>query len=74
MKFEKGKCKVLPLGTNNPRQQDSLRCNQLESSLSEKVIVVPVDKSSKSQSRALVGKAGGTLACTEQSVASPSRK
>lgn len=66
IKFNEGKCKVLPLERNNPRQQDSLMCNQLERSLSEKVMVVLTDKSFKSQSHVLVGNASGTLACTEQ--------
>ncbi|KAK4827299.1 hypothetical protein QYF61_016526 [Mycteria americana] len=36
MKFSKGKCKLLPLGRNNPRHQYTLVANQLESSFAEK--------------------------------------
>ncbi|GAB0182590.1 mitochondrial enolase superfamily member 1 [Grus japonensis] len=44
MEFNKGKCKVLHLGKNNPRQQYLLGTNQLESSFAEKALGVLVDK------------------------------
>ena len=40
MKFNKGKCKVLPLGRNTPRQQNMLGANPLESSFAEKLLGV----------------------------------
>ncbi|KAK4811158.1 hypothetical protein QYF61_019789 [Mycteria americana] len=36
MKFNKGKCQVLPLGKNNPMHQYMLGATQLESSFAEK--------------------------------------
>ena len=39
MKFKKEKCKVLPLGRNNTRNQHRLGANRLESSLGEKDLV-----------------------------------
>lgn len=33
--FNKGKCQVLPFGTNNHRHQDMLGATQLESNLAE---------------------------------------
>ncbi|KAK4828804.1 hypothetical protein QYF61_000861 [Mycteria americana] len=66
MKFNKGNCKVLPLGKNKPMCQYTLVANQLErgqmNSLAEKG--VPVDSK----------KANGILACIRNSVASRTRE
>ncbi|KAK4828590.1 hypothetical protein QYF61_000042 [Mycteria americana] len=43
MKFNKGECKVLHLGRNNPVHQYMLGATQLESSLAEKDLEILVD-------------------------------
>ncbi|GAB0182949.1 hypothetical protein GRJ2_000760200 [Grus japonensis] len=76
MKFNKGKCRVLHLGKNNPKHQYRLRVDLLGSSTAEKNLGVLVDhKLSMSQQRALVAKkANGILGSINKSVASRSRE
>jgi len=76
MKFNKGKCRVLHLGRNNPMHQYGLRANLLQSSSVERDLGVLVDdKLTMSQECALVAqKTNGTLGCIKKSVASRSRE
>jgi len=72
MQFNKGTCKVLPLGRNSPRHLHSLGAAQLESSLGENDLGVKVDtKLYISQQCALAAKnANGVLSCIRRSIAS----
>ncbi|GAB0203552.1 hypothetical protein GRJ2_002820800 [Grus japonensis] len=76
MKFNKGKCRVLHLGKNNPKYQYRLEVDLLGSSSAGKDLGVLVDKKlSMSQQCAAVAKAAnGILGCIQKSVASRSRE
>ncbi|PKU33893.1 hypothetical protein llap_15802 [Limosa lapponica baueri] len=76
MKFNKGKCRVLHLGRNNPLHQYRLRADLLESTSEEKDLGVLVDnRMTMSQQHVLVAKkANGTLGYIKKSVASRSRE
>ncbi|KAJ7412270.1 hypothetical protein BTVI_46989 [Pitangus sulphuratus] len=76
MRFNKGKCRVPHLGRNNPKYQDRLGADLLESSSAEKDLGVLVDgKSAMSCQCALAARrANGILEWIGKSMASRSRE
>ena len=75
-KFNKGKCKALPLRRNNPQHQHRLGATQLESSLAEKDLGVLVDtRLDVNEPCALAAKkVNGILSCIRRSIASCGRR
>ncbi|PKU36909.1 rna-directed dna polymerase from mobile element jockey- hypothetical protein [Limosa lapponica baueri] len=73
-KFNKGKCRVLHLGRNNPMHLYSLGAVLLKSSSVEKDLGVLVDSRMCQQCALAAKKANGILGCIKKSVASRSKE
>ncbi|KAK4823954.1 LOW QUALITY PROTEIN: hypothetical protein QYF61_008340 [Mycteria americana] len=71
MELNKGKCKLLHLGRNNPMHQYNLRTNRLESSFAEKDLGILLDTNLNMGQQCVLGakKGNGTLGCIRQSIA-----
>ena len=74
LKFNKGKCRVLHLGRNNPTYQYRLGVDLLESSSVERDLGVLVDDRLIMSQRCALPLDDGILGCIRRSVASPSRE
>jgi len=75
MKFNKGKCRVLHLGRNNPRHQYRLGLTCWEKLCGEGLGVLGDDRVTMSQQRALgAKKANRILGCIKRSVGSRARE
>ena len=72
MKFNKGNCKVLHLGKNNPVYQHVLGATQLQSSSTEKDLEILVDKKWNMNQRC-APVTESILVCIRRSTASRSR-
>ncbi|PKU37424.1 hypothetical protein llap_12272 [Limosa lapponica baueri] len=72
MKFNKGKCRVLHLGKNNPTHQYRIGAHLLESSSAERDLGVLVDNkfTTSHQCTLVAKKANGLLECIKKSMAS----
>ena len=76
MRFNKGKCRVLHVGRNNPMHQYRLGVDLLESSSVERDLGVLVDDKVDHEPVVCPGcqKANGILGCNRRSVVSRSRE
>ncbi|KGL78426.1 hypothetical protein N309_02039, partial [Tinamus guttatus] len=76
MQFNKAKCKVLHLGKNNPRHQDRLGTDLLESSSAERDLGIMMDDklTMRKQCGLVAKKARGILGCVKKSISSRSRE